>query len=56
MAQRLGIVDALGHNRQGQLAMWQIIARVLEQGSRLSVVRLAKTYAIAATIGCKKGI
>ena len=55
MAQRLGIVDALGHNRQGQLALWQIIARVLEQGSRLSAVRLAQTYAIASTIGLKKG-
>ena len=55
MAQRLGIVDALGDNRQGQLALWQIIARVLEQGSRLSAVRLAQTYAIASTIGLKKG-
>jgi transposase len=55
MAQRLGIVDALGNNRQGQLALWQIIARVLEQGSRLSAVRLGKTYAIASTIGLKKG-
>lgn len=55
IAQRLGIVDALGHNRQGQLALWQIIARVLEQGSRLSAVRLAQTYAIASTIGLKKG-
>ena len=55
MAQRLGIIDALGNNRQGQLALWQIIARILEQGSRLSAVRLAKTYAIASTIGLKKG-
>ena len=55
MAQRLGIVDALGDDRQGQLALWQIIARVLEQGSRLSAVRLAQTYAIASTIGFKKG-
>jgi transposase len=55
MAQRLGIVDALGNNRQGQLALWQIIARVLEQGSRLSAVRLGKTYALASTIGLKNG-
>jgi transposase len=55
MAQRLGIIDALGNNRQGHLALWQIIARVLEQGSRLSAVRLGKTYAIAATIGIEKG-
>jgi hypothetical protein len=55
MAKRLGIVEALGHHRQGQLDLWQVIARVLEQGSRLSAVRLATTYAIASTIGLKKG-
>jgi transposase len=55
MAQRLGIINALGNDRQGQLALWQIIARVLEQGSRLSAVRLGKTYAIASIIGLKKG-
>jgi len=55
MASRLGLIDALGKSRQGQLALWQIIARVLEQGSRLSAVRLGKTYAIASTIGLKKG-
>jgi transposase len=55
MAKRLGIVDALGKNRQGQLALWQIIARILEQGSRLSAVRLGKTYALASTIGLNKG-
>lgn len=55
IAQRLGIVDAIGNNRQGQLALWQIVARVLEQGSRLSAVRLGKTYALASTIGLNKG-
>jgi Transposase len=55
MAKRLGIVDALGNGREGQLALWQVIARVLEQGSRLSSVRLAETYAIASVIGLNKG-
>lgn len=55
MAQRLGIVDALGNHRKGQLALWQVIARVLEQGSRLSAVRLGRTYALASTIGLNKG-
>lgn len=55
MAQRLGIINALGNHRQGQLALWQIIARVLEQGSRLSAVRLGKTYALASIIGLCKG-
>lgn len=55
IAKRLGIVDALGTDREGQLALWQVIARVLEQGSRLSAVRLGETYAIASTVGLKAG-
>ncbi len=39
IAGRLGISAALGHSRQGKLALWQIIARVIDQGSRLSAVR-----------------
>lgn len=42
VAQRLGIEKALGTDFNGKLALWQVIARVLDQGSRLSAVRLAK--------------
>src|SRR5258708_40246780 len=38
LARDLGIVAALGSDRQGKLALWQVIARVLDQGSRLSAV------------------
>ena len=38
LARELGIVAALGSDRQGKLALWQVIARVLDQGSRLSAV------------------
>ena len=55
VAKRLGIVDALGTDRQGQLAIWQIIARVMDQGSRLSAVRLNERHAIASIIGLEKG-
>src|SRR5260370_19399602 len=41
IARRLGIDQALGHEFAGQLALWQVLARVIEQGSRLSAVRLA---------------
>ncbi|MCP3924551.1 MAG: IS1634 family transposase [Desulfobacterales bacterium] len=41
IAKRLGIVSALGNTRDGKLALWQVIARVINQGSRLSAVRLA---------------
>ena len=45
MSKQLGLVQALGPSRQGKLALWQIIARVLDQGSRLSAVRLAGRHA-----------
>lgn len=55
IAKRLGIVEVLGNGRQGQLALWQVIARVLEQGSRLSAVRLGETYDIASVLSLKRG-
>ncbi|NNF96175.1 MAG: IS1634 family transposase, partial [Halobacteria archaeon] len=45
VARRLGIATALGNSRQGKLALWQVIARVIDQGSRLSAVRLAGNHA-----------
>src|SRR5258708_12124903 len=47
----LGIVAALGADRQGKLALWQVIARVLDQGSRLSAVRLAGGHAAGVALG-----
>src|ERR1700683_4641489 len=41
LAQRTGLAAALGSDRQGTLALWQVIARALDQGSRLSAVRPA---------------
>ena len=45
LAQRSGIIVALGSDRQGTLALWQVIARAIDQGSRLSAVRLACSQA-----------
>jgi len=36
-----GSTSALGTTREGKLALWQVMARVIDQGSRLSAVRLA---------------
>jgi transposase len=44
VAQRIGLVKALGSSQQGKQALWQVFARVLEQGSRLSAVRLANAH------------
>lgn len=50
IARRLGLVKALGEDRQGQLALWQVIARVLDHGSRLSAVRLAQSHSVGAIL------
>jgi transposase len=45
VAQRIGLVDALGSTQDGKRALWQVFARVFEQGSRLSAVRLVNAHA-----------
>ena len=45
VAQRLGLVKALGSSQNGKRALWQVLARVIDQGSRLSAVRLASHHA-----------
>src|ERR671935_642632 len=51
VARRLGIEQALGTTREGKLALWQVIARVIDQGSRLSAVRLAMAHAACDVLG-----
>jgi hypothetical protein len=55
LAKRLGIEKALGNDNSGKLALWQVMARTLEQGSRLSAVRLAKTHAACDVLGIGEG-
>jgi transposase len=45
VAQRIGLVKALGSSQHARQALWQVFARVMEQGSRLSAVRLANAHA-----------
>ncbi|HDH06037.1 MAG TPA: IS1634 family transposase, partial [Nitrospirae bacterium] len=54
MARQLGIVNAFGTTRQGKLGLWQVIARVIDQGSRLSAVRLAGSHAACDVLGLGK--
>jgi len=51
IARELGILDALGNTREGKIALWQVIARVISQGSRLSAVRLAGSHAACDILG-----
>ena len=55
LAKRLGIEKALGSERAGKLALWQVMARILDQGSRLSAVRLAQTHAACDVLGLAQG-
>lgn len=54
VARQLGIEQALGSSRQGRLALWQVIAWVIDQGSRLSAVRLAATHAACDVLGLER--
>jgi transposase len=51
LAQRTGLSKALGSDRQGKLALWQVLARAIEPGSRLSAVRLAGSHAACDVLG-----
>ncbi len=50
----MGLQAALGSTRQGKLVLWQIIARVIDQGSRLSAVRLAASHAACDILGLER--
>jgi transposase len=54
VAERIGISNALGNERDGKLALVQVIARLINQGSRLSAVRLAKDHAICEILGINR--
>lgn len=54
VARHLGIEQALGPSRQARLVLWQVIARVIDQGSRLSAVRLAAIHAACDVLGLER--
>jgi hypothetical protein len=51
VAERIGLVKALGSSPQGLRTLWQVFARCIDQGSRLSAVRLAGEHAVRALLG-----
>ena len=54
IAERLGITKALGAEHDGKLALLQVLARIIDQGSRLSAVRFAQSHAVCEVIGIDK--
>ena len=51
VAERVGLVKALGASQEGMRTLWQVFARCIDQGSRLSSVRLAGEHAACAVLG-----
>jgi len=51
VARRLGIGKALGNSQPAKQALWQVLARCIDQGSRLSAVRLAGSHAACDVLG-----
>jgi transposase len=51
LSQRLGISQAVGTQTHALLVLWLIFARIIEQGSRLSAVRLADIHAGCEILG-----
>lgn len=54
LAERLGIAKALGKDRDGKLALLQVLARIIDQGSRLSAVCLAQSHALCEILDIQK--
>lgn len=51
VAQKLGITHVLGRSQHGKLALWQVLARVIQPGSRLASLRLAREHAACDLLG-----
>jgi len=51
IAQRIGLVKALGGSQPARRVLWQVLARLIDQGSRLSAVRLAQEHAAGEVLG-----
>ncbi len=54
LADRIGLSKALGSTLDARLAMLQVVARIVDQGSRLSAVRFAMRHAVCELLGIKK--
>jgi transposase len=54
IAQKLGFLNALGRCMEAVLFLWLVFARLIEQGSRLSAVRLARQHTVSEIMGINK--
>jgi transposase len=51
LADRVGVTKVLGKTPMGKLALFLVLARIADQGSRLSAVRWAEDHCVAEVLG-----
>jgi len=51
LCQDIGLIKALGRSQNALLTLWMVMARLIDQGSRLSAVRLAHEHAGPEILG-----
>ena len=51
LCKTLGLEKILGPSRNGLLCLWMVMGRLIDQGSRLSAVRLADEHAVCELLG-----
>ena len=54
MCRTMGLEKALGSTQAGKRAAWQVMARIMDQGSRLSAVRLAGAHAVCDVLALEE--
>jgi len=55
VAKSLGLEKVLGNSFSGKLALLQVCARTIDQGSRLSAIRMAQSHAACDVLGISRG-
>jgi transposase len=51
VCQEIGLAKAMGRSKNALLCLWMVLARLIDQGSRLSAVRLARRHAACEVLG-----
>ena len=51
VCQEIGLAKVMGRSKNALLCLWMVLARLIDQGSRLSAVRLAREHAACELLG-----
>jgi hypothetical protein len=53
MAHRINLIEALGNGQQARMALWQIFSHLIDRGSRLSAIQLARKHSVCDILELK---